>query len=65
MILEKAIGRLGDRNPQVFRELKERLTPRNMSIAIGLSLLMQAFIGIYYNTQLPIKTIAVGRFLRS
>ena len=54
MILDRAIGRMGDWNPQVFREFKERLTIRNMSITVGLSLLMQALIGIYYNTQLPI-----------
>jgi hypothetical protein len=53
MILAKLIDRVGDNNPQIFRELKERLTPRNMAIAIISSLVIQGLVLLYFYGQLP------------
>ena len=54
MSLGKIIDRVGDANPQIFRELKERLTLRNLGIAIVASLLIQGFTLLYFNGQLPV-----------
>jgi hypothetical protein len=53
MILDKLIDKVGDSNPQIFRELKERLTLRNIGIAIAAALLIQSFVLIYFNGQIP------------
>ena len=53
-MLTKIIDRVGDANPQIFRELKERLTPSNIAIvAIG-SLIIQGLVLIYFHGQLPV-----------
>ncbi|WP_295617704.1 hypothetical protein [Chamaesiphon sp. GL140_3_metabinner_50] len=52
-MLAKIIDRVGDANPQIFRELKERLTPRNIAIAIVGSLIMQGLVLLYFYGQLP------------
>jgi hypothetical protein len=54
MILDKLIDRVGDSNPQIFRELKERLTLRNIGIAVAAALVIQLFILVYFNGQIPI-----------
>jgi hypothetical protein len=54
-MLDRLIDRLGDSNPQIFRELKERLTPRNIGIAIVASLLIQGFTLLYFNNQIPVS----------
>jgi hypothetical protein len=54
MILDKLIDKVGDSNPQIFRELKERLTLRNIGIAIAAALMIQGFVLIYFNGQIPI-----------
>ncbi len=45
---------LGEWNPQLFRELKGRLKPRNISIAVVISLLGQLLLLIGFSSQLPV-----------
>ena len=52
-MLDRLIDRMGDSNPQIFRELKERLTPRNITIAIIGSLIIQGLVLLYFYGQLP------------
>lgn len=62
MSLSKIIDRLGDSNPQIFRELKERLTLRNLGIAIVATLFIQGCTLLYFNSQIPVampKTDAI------
>lgn len=54
MILDRLIDKIGDWNPQVFRELKQRLNPKNIGLAAGISALSQGFVWFYFNNQLPI-----------
>ncbi len=54
MMLTKIIDRVGDTNPQIFRELKERLTPRNMAIAVVGGLIVQGLVLLYFYGQIPI-----------
>ena len=54
MILNRLIDKVGDSNPQIFRELKERLTMRNIGIAVVSTLIIQAFTLIYFNGQIPL-----------
>jgi hypothetical protein len=54
VVLEKLIDRVGDLNAQVFRELKERLTLKNIGIAIVGTLLIQGFVLFYFNGQVPV-----------
>jgi hypothetical protein len=53
IILDRLIDRMGNVNPQLFRELKERLTIRNIVIASAIALTIQSLILFHYNTQLP------------
>lgn len=48
------IDKLGDWNPQLLRELKGRLKPRNLVIAIAISLLGQFLLFQYFQSQLPV-----------
>ena len=43
-ILDQIIDQTGDWNPQIFRELKERLTPKNIGITTTISLLLQGMV---------------------
>ncbi len=54
MTLNNLIDRVGDWNPQIFRELKERLTLRNLGIASAASVLIQGFVLFYYNSLIPV-----------
>ena len=56
IILDRLIDKVGDSNPQIFRELKERLTLRNIGIAVVASLLIQGFVLVYFNGQIPVPT---------
>jgi hypothetical protein len=53
-ILDGLIDRMGNMNPQIFREFKQRLTPRNISIAAVLSFLGQGLIWFSYYSQIPV-----------
>jgi hypothetical protein len=54
MSLGTIVDRLGDSNPQIFRELKERLTLRNIGLAIVATLSIQGCTLLYFNSQLPV-----------
>lgn len=47
------LDRLGDWNPQVFREIKGRLNVRNIAIAVASSLLGQLLLFLFWLNQLP------------
>jgi hypothetical protein len=53
-MLNNFIDRVGEWNPQIFRELKERLSLKNLGIATVGALLIQGFVWFYYNSQIPI-----------
>jgi hypothetical protein len=54
MILDRLIDKVGDWNPQIFREFKQRLTSKNIGLAAGGSVLSQGFVWFYFNNKLPI-----------
>jgi len=45
--------KLGEKNAQLFRELKGRLKPKNTALALGISLLAQLLIIISFRNRLP------------
>ncbi|MGK7877834.1 MAG: hypothetical protein AB4426_32375 [Xenococcaceae cyanobacterium] len=49
------IDRLGEWNPQLFRELKGRLKPRNIAIASAISAIGQILLYLYYKSLLPFR----------
>lgn len=51
------LARLGDWNPQLFRELKGRLKPRNLTIAVAISLLGQLLLLMSFAGQLPVDEL--------
>ncbi len=53
MMLTNFIDRLGEWNPQIFRELKERLSLKNLGIATTAAVLIQGFVWFYYSSQIP------------
>ena len=54
MILDRLIDKVGNSNPQIFRELKERLTLRNIGIAIAAAIVIQGLVLLYFNGQIPV-----------
>lgn len=48
------VNQVGEWNPQLFREIKGRLKPRNILIAVTLSLLGQLLVLMSFSAQLPI-----------
>ncbi|WP_310487402.1 hypothetical protein [Chamaesiphon sp. VAR_69_metabat_338] len=54
--LTNIIDKLGDSNPQIFRELKERLTVRNITLAIVCAAIVQGLVLLYFNGQIPVPT---------
>lgn len=48
------IDRIGEWNPQLFREIKGRLVPRNILITTAVSLVSQLILLISFSTQLPV-----------
>jgi len=54
MILDRLIDKVGNSNPQIFRELKERLTLRNIGITIAAAIALQGFVLLYFNGQIPV-----------
>jgi hypothetical protein len=54
--LTKIVDKLGDSNPQIFRELKERLTPRNITLALVCAAIVQGLVLLYFNGQIPVPT---------
>jgi hypothetical protein len=48
------IDRLGEWNPQLFREIKGRLKPRNILIAVAVSLVSQLLLLMSFANQIPV-----------
>lgn len=57
-MLDRLIDRMGDSNPQIFRELKERLTLRNIGIAVAGAVVIQILVLLYFNGQIPIPILS-------
>jgi hypothetical protein len=55
-MVSNAIDKIGNLNPQMWREIKGRLKPRNIVISVTISLLTQFFIFQYFLTQLPVES---------
>ncbi len=53
-MIHRFLDRIGDFNPQLFREIKGRLRPRNILLAISVSLLGQFILWMSFQTQLPV-----------
>jgi hypothetical protein len=65
MMIHHLIDRVGDWNPQLFRELKGRLKGFNVAIAIVLSLLGQLVLFLYQLQDFPGETHSlVGKYCR-
>ncbi len=56
MILNALIDRASSSNPQIFRELKERLTPKNIGMAIAAAVTIQILVLLYFNGQIPVPS---------
>ncbi|GBE90632.1 hypothetical protein [Nostoc cycadae] len=54
-MIEDLIGRLGNWNPQLFREIKGRLKPRNIVLASAISFLGQFILFMSFQVQLPTR----------
>ncbi|NER23289.1 MAG: ABC transporter permease subunit [Symploca sp. SIO1C2] len=50
------VNRLGELNPQVFRELKGRLKPRNVLITVAISLVGQLILLMSFASELPMSS---------
>ncbi|HBE16680.1 MAG TPA: ABC transporter permease [Cyanobacteria bacterium UBA11149] len=53
-MLENWLDRIGEWNPQVWREVKGRLKYKNIAIASAVSLICQFFLYLYYRSLLPV-----------
>ena len=51
------INQIGNLNPQIWREIKGRLKPRNLVISVAISLTAQFLIFQYFLTQLPVEPL--------
>jgi len=47
------LDRIGDWNPQLLREIRGKLKLRNLLVAIGLSLLFQVLLLLFYSQRIP------------
>lgn len=56
------LDRIGEWNPQLFRELKGRLKARNVAIAAGISLVAQLLMYLFYQAQLPERYAETHRY---
>jgi hypothetical protein len=66
MLLNSLIDRVSSSNPQIFRELKERLTLKNIGIAIAAAVTIQVLVLLYFNSQIPVpayKTYPVRKLI--
>jgi hypothetical protein len=54
--IEQIVDRAGDWNPQIFRELKERINIRNVSLAAVGSFLVQGLTWLSFEGQIPTPT---------
>ncbi|HEY9673741.1 MAG TPA: ABC transporter permease subunit [Waterburya sp.] len=51
------LNQLGEWNPQLFRELKGRLRPRNIVLAVAISLIGQLLLLMNFASQLPVPKL--------
>lgn len=58
------LEKLGNWNPQLFREIKGSFTPRKIALTIGISLFGQLLLLMYHYTQLPMRD-SVSNLYRS
>lgn len=58
----RLINRVGEFNPQLFREIKGRLQPRNVMIVSALSIVGQILLFIYFEGLLPIHEGVYNRY---
>ncbi|AFZ47294.1 hypothetical protein Cyast_1329 [Cyanobacterium stanieri PCC 7202] len=58
----RLINRVGEVNPQLFREIKGRLQPRNVMIVSALSIVGQILLFIYFEGLLPIHEGVYNRY---
>jgi hypothetical protein len=54
MTINNLIDKAGDWNPQLFRELKERLKLKSIGLATGASVSIQGFVWFYFNSLIPV-----------
>lgn len=54
-MLTTSLDRLGDWNPQLFRELKGRLTQKNMAIVAAIAIISQCFLLLIFGGNVPTK----------
>ncbi|MBP0018184.1 MAG: hypothetical protein J7647_11635 [Cyanobacteria bacterium SBLK] len=59
-MIDTLLDRVGNWNPQLLRELKGRLTPKNMVIAAGVSAVGQIFLYLLFNSRLIAANHALG-----
>jgi hypothetical protein len=63
MMLDKVIDKIGDRNPQLFRELKSRFTGNGLIAVMGVSILTQVIgIGLFAVNDSPFKDKVYSNF---
>ncbi|NEQ70870.1 MAG: ABC transporter permease subunit [Symploca sp. SIO2D2] len=53
------VNQLGELNPQVFREFKGRLKPRNVLITVAISLVSQLLLLMSFASQLPVVDLKI------
>ena len=54
-MLATITDQIGEWNPQLLREIKGRLKPRNIAIVSGMSVVSQLLLCLYYEVQIPIR----------
>lgn len=52
-MFDRILDKLGDWNPQLFREIKGRLKSRNIAIATGISAIVQGLTYLFFLTRYP------------
>ncbi|MEM9543366.1 MAG: hypothetical protein AAGA60_28225 [Cyanobacteria bacterium P01_E01_bin.42] len=63
-MIDTLLDKIGDWNPQLLRELKGRLTPKNIVIAAGISAVSQIFLYLLFQSRLSLTERSLPRILR-
>lgn len=50
-------------NPQLIREMKGRLKPRNITLVVGVSIVSQALLMLFFYAQLPTEKSPYGKYI--
>ena len=56
-MFSKILDKLGDGNPQLLREIKGKLKPRNLLISGGISLMGQFLVFLSFQAQIPVPNL--------